>query len=87
MAEKDKIKREALRKLKEYVSENISLLIGEGRSIDEFVYEPVEGTFTSEEEIEIANITKRIQCKEGLIEYCKYNGIEIEKQYGKKRNL
>lgn len=78
MTEKDKIKREALRKLCEYVSNNLRLLVREGRSIDDFVYEPVEGTFTSEEDAEIANLTKRIQCKEGLIEYCKYNGIEIE---------
>lgn len=78
MTEKDKIKREALRKLEEYVRYYLMILADEGLSIDEFVYEPVEGTFTSEEEAEIANLVERIQGREGLIEYCTYNGIEIK---------
>lgn len=77
MTEKDKIKREALQKLQVYVGDNLKLLAGEGLSINEFVFEPDEGYFTSEEETEIANLVKRIKSKEGLIEYCKYNGIEI----------
>lgn len=84
MEEKDIIKKEALRKLNDYVKGELKYLVDNNLSIDSFSLENMlDDYLTKEERKEVSSNLK--QLKEGhVVDYCKTNGIDIPNQLLKK---
>lgn len=77
---KDEIKKEALRKLNEYVKGELKYLVDNNLSIDSFSLENMlDDYLTNEERKEVSSNLK--QLIEGhVVDYCKTNGIDIPNQ-------
>lgn len=73
----DLIKRCALCKLREYVKSGIEELKEGMLPLSFFKFDPLEGSFSEEELKEIRRIIERIQTKEGLVDYCLFNDIDL----------
>ena len=80
MEEKDIIKKEALRKLNDYVKGELKYLVDNNLSIDSFSLDNMlDNYLTDEEQKEVSHNLKHL--KEGhVVDYCKNNEIEIPTQ-------
>lgn len=74
--EQNRIKREALDKLRELVIEALYFLEGNGESLDYFPDSQIKNKFLDEERREIQNVLDSISTPTSLCTYCKINGIQ-----------